>query len=295
MHLENKKTLFNNLSSDNKSKINTSQSNTTDFFVEFKDTAKLAGHCFGVFSGVVPTPDEYECKDDDKPFSRFFYVENNTIIFNSGTEEEVCAKIGDIVYLPNNVTYKSKWPGGTEGRYISVNFQAEEQYLRLPDKICIAASDKNEYYHNMFRKIYDIWIKGAFGYKFEVLSEIYRLVYTLANDSLRLNTKSKHQAIYKGILYLEDNYLEDISVEELSFMCNVSESSFRRLFKSYKGMSPITYKNYLRIIKSCDLLRTGEYTVKEAAYAVNIPDICYFYKLFTRFIGITPKEYLNNQ
>ena len=57
-------------------------------------------------------------------------------------------------------------------------------------------------------------------------------------------------------------------------------------------MSPITYKNYLRIKKSCDLLRSGEYSISEAADAVNIPDICYFYKLFTRFIVVTPKKYI---
>ena len=63
-------------------------------------------------------------------------------------------------------------------------------------------------------------------------------------------------------------------------------------FKKYKKMSPITYKNYLRIIKAADLLKSGEYSVKEAAYAVSLPDICYFYKLFVRFMHDTPKSFV---
>lgn len=263
-----------------------------DFYIEFPDSNRIGGHCFGAFSGLVKTPDEYICTKGDKPFSRFFYVEKGTIIFNKGTKDEIYANAGNIVYLPNNITYKSQWPAGEDGKYMSVNFQLDEQYIKLPNKICIAATDRNDYYKNMFEHICGQWLRGAFGYKLEVLSEIYRLLYSLMNDSLHRRTKTEHHAIYKGILYLENNYMTDISVKELSDMCSVSESSFRRLFKQYKKMSPITYKNYLRIIKAADLLRSGEYSVKEAAYAVSLPDICYFYKLFTRFMCDTPKNFI---
>ena len=268
---------------------NNAKSSLNDFYIEFSDSNRLDGHCFGAFSGCVKTPDEYVCTKDDKPFSRFFYVENGTIIFDKGTRKEVVAHAGNIVYLPNNITYKSQWPAGAEGKYMSVNFQLDELYIKLPNRICIAATDKNDYYKNMFERICEQWLRGAFGYKLEVLSEIYRLLYSLMNESLHRRTKAEHHTIYKGILYLENNYMSDISVKEL---CNVSESSFRRLFKKYKKMSPITYKNYLRIIKAADLLKSGEYSVKEAAYAVSLPDICYFYKLFVRFMHDTPKSFV---
>lgn len=263
-----------------------------NFSIEFSETTAVSGHSFGVFSGTVPTPDRYVCTENDKPFSRFFYVANGTIIFDRGTADEVCAPAGSIVYLPNNITYKSEWPAGETGRYISINFQLDEFYVRLPERICIAAVDKGDYYLKMFENIYNIWIKGALGYKLEVLSEIYRLLYSLMSDSVYKRTKAEHHTIYRGILYLENHYLEDVSVKELAAMCNTGESNFRRLFRRYKNMSPVTYKNYLRIRKACDLLRTGEYSVAEAAYAVNIDDICYFYKLFTRFMDTTPKKFI---
>lgn len=181
--------------------------------------------------GIVPTPDVYVCTENDKKFSRFFYVINGTITFDKGTEKEITASAGTIVYLPNNITYKSEWSAGTDGKYISVNFQLDELYITLPDSICIAAVDRN-------------------------------------------------------------SYLSDVSVSELAEMCSTCESNFRRLFRRYKKMSPVTYKNYLRIQKACDLLRTGEYSVTEAAYAVNIDDISYFHKLFTRFTGCTPKQFI---
>ena len=263
-----------------------------NFYVDVSAANELKGCRFGVFMGVVSTPDVYVCGTNDKLFSRFFYVINGTITFDKGTAKEITASAGTVVYLPNNVTYKSEWSAGTEGKYISVNFQLDKLYISLPDNICIAAVDKNNYYLNMFKKIYDIWIKGALGYKIEVLSEIYRLIYSLMSENIYSHAKTEHNIIYKGILYLENNYLSDVSVSELADMCNTCESNFRRLFRRYKQMSPVTYKNHLRIQKACDLLRTGEYSVTEAAYAVNIDDISYFYKLFTRFAGCSPKHFI---
>ena len=247
-----------------------------NFHVDNSVANEISGYRFGVFMGTVSTPDVYVCTENDKLFSRFFYVINGTITFDKETEKEIVAQAGTIVYLPNNITYKSEWSAGEDGKYISVNFQLDELYITLPDRICIASVDKNSYYLNMFRNIYDIWIKGALGYKIEVLSEIYRLIYCLMNDSIYSHAKTEHHSIYKGILYLENNYLSDVSVKELAEMCSTCESNFRRLFRRYKQMSPVTYKNYLRIQKACDLLRTREYSVAEAAYAVNIDDISYF-------------------
>ena len=263
-----------------------------NFYIKFVEKNDIPGYSFGVFSNKVPTPDKAVCLKNDKPYSRFFYVVSGTIIFDKDTDDEICAPAGSIVYLPNDITYKSEWPEGETGEYISINFLLDEIYVRLPDKICIAAVDKNNYYLDMFKNVYNIWMQGTIGYKLEVLSELYKILYSLENDSIRRRTKKENQTIYKGIIFLENNYLQDISVNELAKMCNTSEGNFRRLFKKYKKMSPITYKNYLKIKKSCDLLKSGEYSIAEAAEAVNIPDICYFYRLFTKFMQCTPKKFI---
>lgn len=246
-----------------------------------------------MFSNTVETPNYYVCSKGDKPFARLFYVVRGTIIFNKKTTKPICTPAGSVVYLPNDITYVSEWPGGETGEFISINFRISEALLSLPDKICIAADDKNGYYLKMFKDAYNTWIRGSIGYKFEVLSQIFKIFYSLKNDSMRRQTKQQHHAIYKGVIYLENNYLEDITANELAVMCNTSESNFRRLFKKYKSMSPVTYRNYLRIKKACDLLRGGEYSIAEAAAAVNIPDVCYFYKLFKKFMKTAPKSFVS--
>ena len=71
----------------------------------------------------------------------------------------------------------------------------------------------------------------------------------------------------------------------------MSTSNFRKYFQKYSEYAPITYRNVLRIKKAAELLKTNEYTINEAAEAVNVNDIYYFCKMFKKVIGVTPKKY----
>ena len=39
-----------------------------------------------------------------------------------------------------------------------------------------------------------------------------------------MKLKLKENVIYKGIIYLENHYIEEVTVEDLAEMCNISES-----------------------------------------------------------------------
>lgn len=263
-----------------------------NFEISFNDEIKRGNISYGVYKGEVSVPDQYICTKGAKKFSRFFYVMQGTIIFDRNTDHMVTAPVGSIVYLPYDVTYVSEWDSSINGQYISINFIRQEFNFELPNRICIAATDNNKSYLELFTSAYDIWEKGAVGYQLELLSYIYKLLYYLFRDSTYFGYKKSYQIIYKGIFFLENHYIEDVTVEELAQLCNLSPSSFRRYFKSYSSMSPITYRNYLRIQKAKELLLTGEYTVTEAAHAVNIPDLCYFNKLFRKYYHNPPSSFL---
>lgn len=261
-----------------------------DFYMDISNTDAMPVMHFGVFYHPVTPPSNFFCKKGAKTFSRFFYVVSGEIIFNKNTDDELHAPAGSVIYLPNDVSYHSEWSIEDKCLSISFNFILDETYVRLPDKICIAATDTNGLYLDLFNQAYNIWQKGAIGYKLETLSVFYKLLNHLYVDLKCEEISVKHKSISKGILYIENHYLEDFDVGAIAEMCNTSESNFRRLFKKYIKMSPITYKNYLRIKKAQELLRTGEYTVTEVAAEVNISDICYFNKLFKRFSDVTPHK-----
>ena len=250
-----------------------------------------ASRTFGVYSHTVTPPSAFVCEKGQRMYARFFYVVSGEIIFNKGTSDELHASSGTVVFLPEDVTYTSCWADKEEGCYIIFIFMPNEFYITLPEQICIATVDTDGSFLNMFSRALEIWNVGALGYKLEVLTELYRILHRLYLDSSYNHIKSKYSSIYKGILYIENHYLEETDVREIARMCNLSESSFRRHFKEYKKMAPITYRNYLRIKKAKELVESGEYSITEAAMTVNIPDICYFHKLFRKYYHTTPGNF----
>ena len=113
------------------------------------------------------------------------------------------------------------------------------------------------------------------------------------NSRIKENKKELEEdrsLIKEGVDYLERNLSCDCSVDSLASLCNLSPSAFRRIFQKSKGMSPVKYRNRLRIRKATELLRSGAYTVGEVAEQVGVADVKYFGKLFKQYTGMNPSE-----
>ena len=110
----------------------------------------------------------------------------------------------------------------------------------------------------------------------------------MARDTNRAELDESYSRIKQAVSYIDSHYAEDFSVDMLAGLCFLSAASFRRLFLSCKGVSAVEYRNRVRIRRASELLRSGKYTVGEAAEQVGIRDIKYFGKLFKRYTGQNP-------
>lgn len=261
------------------------------FSLEFYEGNDIS-YNLGVVSAVVNPPEKHICKKGDKKFARFFYTMYGKTIFNRDTKDELIAQKGDIVYIPNDIEYFSEWIIGQKGEYISVKFLTADLHFKMPERICTVINDKSGAYLDLFKSAKKVWTAGRPGYKIETLSILYKIIYNLYCEIVNKEIKSTYHSIYDGILYLENHYMEDVTVLQLAQMCNMSEGNFRKHFKKYSDMSPVSYRNYLRMKKACDLLKTGEYNVTEVSNMVNIYDNCYFHKLFKKYFNATPKSFI---
>ena len=80
------------------------------------------------------------------------------------------------------------------------------------------------------------------------------------------------------IRYINDHYNENRRVSEYAAMAYVSESHFRKLFLSATGMTPIEYRNNLRLKFASEMICEG-YTVSEAAEAVGFNSVSFYCRL----------------
>ena len=121
----------------------------------------------------------------------------------------------------------------------------------------------------------------------ERISLALKLCCEIAREQTRGAASGAYGRIYAGIVYLEAHYTENFTIDELANMCAMSATCFRKLFFTCKSMSPVDYRNSLRIRRATELLREGM-SVTRAAEAVGINDLKYFSKLFKRFTGLSP-------
>lgn len=247
---------------------------------------------FSVTDKNVYPPEAFVCTSGMVLRERFFYIVKGKFYIDDGNGEQSFSE-GQIVYLPYNVTYRSRWDTAENGKYLSINFvlnDSEGQLISMNDKICLLVTDRKNELLNLFSEIHNKWIAGSYGYKLETRALFYQILYRISVNAERNLLKSSRNNIYRAILYLENNYMSDITAAELAEMINVKECMFRRTFKVEKGMSPVKYRNVLRLKKAYEMLSSGEYTVIEAAMLTNFDDAGYFSKLFKRQYGISPSE-----
>lgn len=93
------------------------------------------------------------------------------------------------------------------------------------------------------------------------------------------------------VRYLEQNYTEAISLDELSEYCGLSKHHMCRVFHKFMGFTIVEYQNDLRIRRAKELLKTTNLSAAEVGYQVGIRDVNYFYRLFKKKTGISPGKY----
>ena len=94
-----------------------------------------------------------------------------------------------------------------------------------------------------------------------------------------------------AVRYLEEHYWENFKMSFLAEKFNLSESHFRKLFKGFTGLSPVEYRNGLRVEHAKELLSRNTASVAEVARAVGIEDQFYFSRIFKEAEGVSPLCY----
>ena len=92
--------------------------------------------------------------------------------------------------------------------------------------------------------------------------------------------------------YLEKNYMKNITLDELSGLTGLSKYYLLRSFTKQKGISPYRYLETIRIDRAKKLLEKGVLPI-EAALQTGFTDQSHFSNFFKKFIGLTPKQYMN--
>ena len=93
------------------------------------------------------------------------------------------------------------------------------------------------------------------------------------------------------VSYIEENYAHSLTLDTLSEYCGLSKYHMCRVFRKYTGFSVGEYISRLRIDQAKKLLESTSMTAAQVGYCVGIVDENYFYRLFKKQTGVSPKKF----
>jgi AraC-like DNA-binding protein len=105
------------------------------------------------------------------------------------------------------------------------------------------------------------------------------------------DTTKHFPAIQKVVLEILNRFSEELELQEMVELAQMSRATFCREFKSYTGRSFIEFLNEVRIDAACQqLLLTGE-SVSDIAFKTGFGNLSHFNRLFRRLKSRSPREF----
>jgi AraC-like DNA-binding protein len=121
---------------------------------------------------------------------------------------------------------------------------------------------------------------------------LYRLLTENGNSIIRqmAQADSRLNQIAKAIAWLRSNYNEACRIDELVEIAGMSRSSFHTHFKAITSMSPLEFRNQLRLQEARRLMVTEAIDAAEAGYAVGYESPSQFSRDYARLFGMPPAK-----
>ena len=94
--------------------------------------------------------------------------------------------------------------------------------------------------------------------------------------------------VKKAIDYIRNNFLNDITIDNICIDIGFSKYYFCRVFKEITGKTVVDYINFLRCDYARKLLLTGKFNVSEIAENSGFRNLSYFSKTYKRYMGNLP-------
>lgn len=133
-------------------------------------------------------------------------------------------------------------------------------------------------------------------YDEKLSAQIYSYILKTAENKQNHPLGVKRSRFTATLEYMEKNYRNTISLDELAVVAKLSKYRFCGAFKETFGIGPIKYIIQLRIQKSKELLLNEKNrTIEEIAKEVGFNDASYFGASFKKYENITPAQFRNFQ
>ncbi|RAV14814.1 AraC family transcriptional regulator [Paenibacillus contaminans] len=141
--------------------------------------------------------------------------------------------------------------------------------------------------------LYEDAAAGAFQDMWEVSVRLYDWLLTLLRRMVEspITRNAIPESFSRTAVWMETHYSQDISLDQLAEMANVTKHHYCRKFQDYYRTTPIHYLRRKRVEAAAFLLRQSCLPIGEIAGQCGFTDLGYFGKVFRQLVGTSPSNY----
>lgn len=225
--------------------------------------------------------------------AELFYVKSGNLSTSVGGKSYKM-KAGDIAFISPMQVHGFKTEEGEENECITHIFSPQfisDLYTQLtktqPKDPFIIDAIKDESVRFAYDKLMRIdWLD------LELVKALLHLTIVSCFKMVEFIPVKDHieDRLYKVIGYINEHFIEDISIDSIGAAIGISKFSLSRMFSEKIGMSLRTYINSLRFEKMKALFTTTDLTITEVCYECGFSNQRTFNRVCLNLYGKTPKE-----
>ena len=225
-------------------------------------------------------------------------------------------KEGDIIFCNSNALHSGEMENQEDCSYIPITFDPKLIYgffqsticTRYVDPViqnlavCALHIDYSEKWHETFRdrmlEVISLDKKKPDFYELDISIRM-QLLWRLLVEHLPhqpVSTTSdftEYERIRRILSYIEQNYMNQITLDDISEHIHLCESECTRLFKRHMNTTLFSFLQEYRIERSLEYLSTKE-SISSIAEKTGFSDSNYYSKVFSKIKGCSPREYRKN-
>ncbi|GAA0134415.1 bacillibactin transport transcriptional regulator Btr [Paenibacillus sp. YSY-4.3] len=143
--------------------------------------------------------------------------------------------------------------------------------------------------------MHSCWEQGQPLERLRAQSAFQELIYRLFSNIRHLRESHSRAALERTKEFINSHYQENLNIELLAGLAELSPKYYVDLFKKTYGLSAIDYITEVRMHHAKRMMLQSEAKLRDIAHQVGYSDEFYFSRKFKKEIGVPPSVYIRNR
>ncbi|MCM1136015.1 MAG: AraC family transcriptional regulator [Clostridium sp.] len=130
---------------------------------------------------------------------------------------------------------------------------------------------------------------------FHLIGHLYlfidKFVRSASSTQVRKGNRLRDFYIKEAFSFIEQNFQNNISVEDIAASCGLNRSYFGKIFHESAGKSPQEFLISYRMTKAAELLKLTDLSIADIGNAVGYPNQLHFSRAFKNVYKISPRQW----